>query len=241
MDTTTVKAMRVMEALAASETPRGVAELSRSLGLSKSNTFRILATLSEQGYVRSHEEPGRYSLTLRIWEHGVKVIDRHPVRRVALPHMRMLYGKVGETILLVTLEPPDVLYIGKVETDNPIRLSARVGHRAPAWKTASGRSLLAFQPDSVLNALFWDKTFEGEDEGELRNELRIVRECGYAVTVSGTRVGVSSVAAPLWNGDKLATASISISGPMERFTPERIQELGVMVLNCATQVSESLG
>ena len=132
-DSTTIKALRVIEALAASEEPRGVAELGRALGFTKSNTFRILSTLAEQGYVRAQGESGRYALTLRVWEHGVKVIDRHPTRRVALPHMRMLYGKVSETILLAALESTDVLYIGKVESDNPIRASARVGHRAPSW------------------------------------------------------------------------------------------------------------
>ena len=236
MDSTTVKALRLIEALAASEDPRGVAELGRALGLTKSNTFRILATLSEQGYVRSHGDSGRYSLTLRVWEHGVKVIDRHPIRRVALPHMRLLHNKVSETILLTTLENFDVLYIGKVESDNPIRLSARVGQRAPAWKTASGLSMLAFQSDETIAAVLKNVP----SPSQVRNALKKVREQGYAISVNGTRVGVSSVAAPIWHGDAVPIAAISVSGPAERFSAARMEEIGIMVLNCSTQVSESL-
>jgi DNA-binding IclR family transcriptional regulator len=45
VDTTTIKALKVIEALSGSAELRGVAKLSRQLGLAKSNTFRILATL----------------------------------------------------------------------------------------------------------------------------------------------------------------------------------------------------
>ncbi len=236
MDSTTIKALRLIEALAASDEPRGVAELGRALGFTKSNTFRILSTLTEQGYVRSHGDTGRYSLTLRVWEHGVRVIDRHPVRRVALPHMRLLHNKVNETILLTTFESPDVLYIGKVESDNPIRLSARVGQRAPAWRTASGLSMLAFQPEDVIESVLQ----QANVDSQLLARLQVVRDQGYAMSVNGTRVGVSSVAAPIWNGEAAPRVSISVSGPAERFSPERMAEIGIMVLNCATQVSESL-
>ena len=51
MEKSLVKALRVMEALALSEAPRGVSEMARELGYQKSNVHRILATLVEQGYV----------------------------------------------------------------------------------------------------------------------------------------------------------------------------------------------
>jgi DNA-binding IclR family transcriptional regulator len=143
---------------------------------------------------------------------------------------------VNETILLTTFESPDVLYIGKVESDNPIRLSARVGQRAPAWRTASGLSMLAFQPEDVIESVLQ----QANADSQLLARLQVVRDQGYAMSVNGTRVGVSSVAAPIWNGEAAPRVSISVSGPAERFSPERMAEIGIMVLNCATQVSESL-
>ena len=241
MDTTTIKALRVIEALAASDEPCGVAELGRALGLTKSNTFRILSTLTEQGYVRSQGDSGRYSLTLRIWEHGTKVIDRHPIRRVALPHMRILHGHVEETVLLSALEIKDVLYIGKVESENPVRASARVGNRAPAWKTASGLSMLAYQPDEFIQQVVQSLSAQDADVSVLMQALDDVRKRGFAASINGTRIGVNSVAAPIWSGSHAPRVAISVSGPAERFSPERMDELGILVLNCATRVSESLG
>lgn len=241
MDNTTIKALRVLEALAASDEPRGVAELARQVGLTKSNTFRILTTLASQSYVRSHPETGRYSLTLRVWEQGAKVIERHPVRRVALPHLRALYGQLSETILLSVLEVPEVLYIAKMESDYPVRASARVGSRAPAWRIASGKAMLAYHPDEVFRQVAELANLSPEQAEQLRQEFREIRERGFARSLNGSRPGVHSVAAPVWSSDAAPTSAVSVSGPAERFSPERMAALGNAVMNTATRISESLG
>ena len=241
MDNTTIKALRVLEALAASDEPRGVAELSRQVGLTKSNTFRILATLASQGYVRSHPETGRYSLTLRVWEQGAKVIERHPVRRVAQPHLRALYGQLGETILLSVLEVPEVLYLAKIESDYPVRASARVGSRAPAWRTASGKAMLAFHSDEVVANVITFAQLSEEQAEQLRSEFQEIRNRGYARSVNGSRQGVHSVAAAVWSSETAPTSAVSVSGPAERFSAERMASMGSAVMNTATRISEGLG
>lgn len=241
MDTTTVKALRVIEALSVSEEPRGVAELSRQLGLTKSNTFRILSTLTEQGYVRSHPETGRYWLTLKIWEQGAKVIERLPVRRVAQPHLKLLFSQLNETILMSVLDLPDVLYIDKMDSDYPVRASARVGWRAPALRTASGKSMLAYQPDEVVAKLAEEGLIVKDDLAQFRKELSEIRGRGFALSFSGSRPGVNSVAAPIWGPEPFPIAALSVSGPAERFSVERLNGISASVMNASTRISESLG
>lgn len=241
MDNTTIKALRVLEALAQSEEPRGVAELGRQVGLTKSNTFRILVTLASQGYVRSHPETGRYSLTLKVWEQGAKVIERHPVRRVAQAHLKALFAQFSETILLSVLELPDVLYIAKMDSDYPVRASARVGARAPAWRIASGKAMLAFHPDETIAQVIEAAQLTPEQVDALRADFAEIRERGWAKSLSGSRPGVNSVAAPVWTSDSVPSAAVSVSGPAERFSAERMGALGSAVMNTATRISESLG
>ena len=241
MDTTTVKALRVIEALSVSEEPRGVAELSRQLGLTKSNTFRILSTLTEQGYVRSHPETGRYWLTLKIWEQGAKVIERLPVRRVAQPHLKLLFSQLNETILMSVLDLPDVLYIDKMDSDYPVRASARIGWRAPALRTASGKSMLAYQPDEVVAKLAEQGLIVKDDLAQFRKELSEIRERGFALSFSGSRPGVNSVAAPIWGSEPIPVAALSVSGAAERFSIERLNGISSSVMNASTRISESLG
>ncbi|MEO5597194.1 MAG: helix-turn-helix domain-containing protein, partial [Novosphingobium sp.] len=56
LDTTLVKGLRILEALALSNEPLGVSALSETLGIGRSNTHRLLKTLSATGYVG--QEPG---------------------------------------------------------------------------------------------------------------------------------------------------------------------------------------
>lgn len=241
MDSTTIKALLVIEALSQSEEPRGVAELSRQLGYSKSNTFRILSTLASQGIVRSHPDTGRYSLTLKMWELGVRVFDRLPVRRIAQSHLKTLFLQLNETVLLSVLDFPEVLYIDKMEGEYPVRASARVGWRAPAWRIASGKSLLAYQTDDALDTLVARSILTAEELATLKAELAEVRQRGYAMSFNGSRPGVNSVSAPIWGPERLPVAALSVSGPAERFTPDRMLNMATSVMNAATRVSESLG
>jgi DNA-binding IclR family transcriptional regulator len=134
-----------------------------------------------------------------------------------------------------------VLYIGKMDSDYPVRASARVGARAPAWRTASGISMLAFQRDELVAELATVAKLDDSEMATLRGKLADVRHRGYAVSLNGTRQGVNSVAAPIWTGESVPQAAVSVSGPAERFGPDRMSAIGVSVLNAATRIAESLG
>ena len=64
LDSTLSKGLRTLETLNANRGSLGVSELSRRLGLTKSNTFRLLQTLVALGYVRQ-ERDKTYSATLK--------------------------------------------------------------------------------------------------------------------------------------------------------------------------------
>jgi len=78
-----VKGLRVVETLAKHPHLSGVTELARHLGLTKSNTHRLLQTLVASGYVRNLEQGGRYELTLKLWELGAAIVDRLDLKTVA--------------------------------------------------------------------------------------------------------------------------------------------------------------
>ena len=59
-----IKALQVLEALACSDRPRGVSELARQLGFSKSNVYRLLDTLRESGYVSRVDGGTAFELSL---------------------------------------------------------------------------------------------------------------------------------------------------------------------------------
>jgi DNA-binding IclR family transcriptional regulator len=80
-----------------------------------------------------------------------------------------------------------------------------------------------------------------EDMPAFVKEMEAVRQNGFAISYNGSRPGVNSVSAPIWGPDALPVAALSVSGPAERFSPERMLSMSVSVMNSATRISDGLG
>lgn len=244
MDSTIVKGLRVLETLAASEQPRGISELAREINLNKSNVQRIVGTLGALGYVQKDAATARYMATLRMWEFGSQVLHRNQVRRAAQPYVRALFEKLNESVFLCVPDDDDILYLDKMESAAPVRISSQVGSRAPAARTASGKAILAHQPDEAVERAVAAarKHFRigSIDIAQLRKELAKVRTDGFAISESGYRQGVNSIAAAIVRKDGTVAGSIAVTGPMERMAPAKLRSYAPEIVNAAMRISEAL-
>jgi DNA-binding IclR family transcriptional regulator len=245
VNTTFVNGLALLEALARAAEPSGVSELARQLGLTKSNVHRLLQTLSERGYVSNLGASGRYETTLKLWELGVEVLDKLDVKRVAYEHMERLVALSGETVHLSILDHGEVVYVEKVDSQQPVRAYSKVGGRAPAYCVATGKALLAHAPapvvDAVVQRLLPHTSNTITKVGEFRAELRRVQEAGYAINRGEWREGVCGLAAPIRDARGIVTAAIGISGPVERLKARTLKQLAPDVVAVAKAISSRLG
>jgi DNA-binding IclR family transcriptional regulator len=80
------------------------------------------------------------------------------------------------------------------------------------------------------------------DPQAFRKHLREVAKLGYAVDNEELERGVRSVAAPVRDYSHRVVAGIGLSGPVSRFSMERIdKELVPLVKEAATKISHRLG
>jgi DNA-binding IclR family transcriptional regulator len=245
MDTTFVKGLQVLEALAAQPSLCGVTDLAKHLGLTKSNAHRLLQTLVACGYARNLEQSGRYELTLKLWELGAAVVGRLDVKSIANEYMERLCQLSGETVHLSVLDGAEVIYLDKVDSPHPVRAYSRVGGRAPAYCVATGKVLLAHAPSALLDQVALElkphTPYTLATPNELLAELAKVRDLGYAVNRGEWRDSVWGVAAPVWDANGQVCAALGISGPADRFKPRNLKQMIPMVVNVAQQVSGRLG
>jgi DNA-binding IclR family transcriptional regulator len=206
--------------------------------------FRLLDTLSRRGYVRRHVDSGQYELTLKVWELGLSVLSRLDVKKAAAPHILELMKKSNESVHLSIFMDGHVLYIDKVESDQPVRAYSRIGDRPPPHCVATGKVLLAYQPEETIERVsrhldrFTPRTIT--DPKLLRRELEAVRSQGYSVNKGEWRESVCGVAAPIrdWSGG--VVAAVGISGPAERLKPNKLDRLAPIVMTCAERISAEL-
>lgn len=243
MDKTVVKAFRVLELLVQAEAPMSVTKLAAETGMQKSNVHRLLSTLGQLGYVRKGES-SLYEPSLRVWEMGQRVYSRLSLASVGRPILRRLVEQTGESAHLAMFDRVETVYIDRVETENPVRAYTVIGGRAPAYCTASGKALLAWQPVETVRAVAATiKRLTPEtiaDLPALTKELALVRSQGYAINLGEFRDNVAGLAAPVRLGNGEVIAAAGISGPLDRLRPRKIRSLAPVVVSAAQAIARMM-
>jgi len=245
MDKAFIKGIRLIEALANSEKPRGITELSEELVLTKSNVHRLLQTLSTLGYVLKDTATGQYALSLKLWEVGSHVVSRLDVKRVALPHLKTLAELTKETVNLSILIQTEVVYIEKIDSPQPVRANSRVGGRAPAHCSSTGKAMLAYQPAALLDKLGKSIYRLSDNKAISRRsldlELSKIRQLGYALNQGEITKSIAGVGAPIFGSNNQAIAAVGVAGPAERMRKNVLIKLAPIVIKAALAISKELG
>jgi DNA-binding IclR family transcriptional regulator len=237
-------ALDAIEALAAQRHEVTLADLSRSLSVSKSGLYRILATLTARGYA-AKTRTRAYRLGVRLWELGCRVPDLGLVE-VAAPFMQRLTRDTDETCQLGILVGFDIVYLHRVEAGRSVRVHTEIGSRIEAHCTSTGMALLAQLPGDelarVLPARLRRVTPETiVNRAKLMAELARVRARGYAVGRGYWREDVAGVATPLFGRDGATVAALNVAAPRVRFTKQRMAEVADLLCRTARQISAALG
>ncbi len=125
-------------------------------------------------------------------------------------------------------------------------MTVEVGRRFPLYAGASGRAILAFMPrterDQYLSTVPLQAltTLTITDRHQLVRALEATRQAGYAVSHGERDPSAAAVAAPVATGGTVI-GSLSICGPVNRFTAERSSEFGSMVKAAAEELGRQLG
>lgn len=242
MDRAVSRGFQIIEALAQSSGAMRLTDLATQLKLQKSTVHRILATLSELGFVAQMEDTGQYYATLKTWELGASILANHPVKRVAAGFLHELHRLTGETVSLTIPSGDDVLYLDKIISPRPIRFTTRVGSRVAAPLTASGKAILAHTANAreiaerVLPRVTPERAYEVD---KLLKELRETVERGYSI--SSARPGVMSFASVVLGANGRPVAALSVSAPVQRLTEKKRHEVVEALLSTCSRLSETIG
>jgi DNA-binding IclR family transcriptional regulator len=240
------KAMRILECFSLQEPRISLTDIARKVGLPLSTTHRLLATLRDVGILEQEGDRDLYRLGLKLLELGSMVLANMEVHREALPFIEELSRESGETVHLGVFDGSQVVSIEKMDSPHGLASHVTIGKGAPAYCTAVGKALLAFQSEPVLEhicrrGLTRHTPQTITDPKGLRRELDRVRISGYAVDDREHQPDVRCVAAPIRNHTGRVIASISVSGPASRIPKEGISTLAARVREAAVKLSARLG
>jgi IclR family acetate operon transcriptional repressor len=245
-ETSVDKALALLEALSAEpRTSVGVRQLAERVGLPHATGHRLLQTLLQRGYVRQEAASTRYLLGTRALELGFAALRGLQLAELGRPFLEHLVARCNETASLSVLEGGDSLFVDRVDSRHPLRLTTEVGSRRPAHVTAAGRVLLAYLPPARLAKVVpenWPPYTEHSvtTRRQLVQRLRDVVSSGFAVDHEEWADGVSCAAAPVFGHEGAALAALSVVGPTARMRV-KFEPMVQLVVETAAELSRAMG
>jgi len=204
--------------------------LAADTGLHPSTAFRILATLSQVGWVEKNSA-GHYQLGQHLLRLAQQVPRGLDLRQLALDIMENLRDEIGDTVNLTVREGDEVIYIERACPKRMMRVEQVIGSRAPLHVTAVGKLMLgelgeafvrAYAARSGLPAYTPHTLVQLED---LLNAAQQGQQAGYALDNEEAEEGVGCIGVLIRNGHGEVLAGLSISAPIER---RREQWIGLL-------------
>ncbi len=243
---TLARGLQLLQAVADGREGLPVRDLAQACGLPRSIVQRLLVTLEAEGFLEKHPTQVGYRLGIKLWGLGCAAVRRLSVREVARPYLEELARKTSEMTKLGVLDGSDVVYVDRVECARAVRAYVPLGGRAPAQSVATGKAILAFLPPSRLAALTNVKRPRAADgaiadKGAFAGELERIRRRGYAVNRGEWEEAVGAIAAPVFDADGEAIASIGIILPSHRLTAANAAQMGRWTAAAAAEISRRLG
>jgi IclR family KDG regulon transcriptional repressor len=220
-------------------------DVAERVGLHKSTTHRLLATLERRRFVERHPRTGLYRLGLQVVRLVHVTLDYDHLFHLALPYLRRLNEESQENIHLAVLDGTNVVYVHVVEGQRRVKLAAASGQSLPAHATASGKAILAFLPEAELRAILGNgmrryTTHTIQSVEAFLKDAQRARDRGYAVGDQELEDEITALAAPVLDADSRPLASVSIAGPAYRLTQKRILKLAPRLLAAVRELSLEL-
>lgn len=222
-----------------------VTELSDAVDIAKGTAHAHLATLQEKGYVRN--EDGEYHLGLRFLNLGIFTRNQQEIFKYSKPVVDEIAEQTGEKAGVIMEENGKAVYLHKGAGERSVRTVMEAGDRRDLHCLAAGKAILAFLPKNRRDEIITNSELERYTENTLTDpealvsELEGIRERGVAYNLQESIRGLNAIGAPIRGEDDVVHGAISISGPANRLTREKMEdELMDTALGSANEIEMNI-
>lgn len=198
-------------------------QIAMRVGLPRSTVQRIVAALSEEGFILS--DGGSAGLRLGPEIHSLAQASAGDLKERMRPVMRDIATKTGETVDLAILKRGRMHFIDQIEGSQRLRTVSSIGETFPLTTTANGKAALACLDEAdAARLVLTELETEGQDKRLMAvlEDIGRIRAGALAMDEDEHTDGISALGFALHDaaGDVIA---ISVPVPSSRFSRVKTQ------------------
>ena len=237
------RAVSILFLVAQNDRPMGLSEISRSVGLDKATTLRLLTTLEASNLIQQDASTRRYLLGAAV--NQLSGTWRNDLRQISRPYLKSLWRDTRETVCLACPRGLERVYVEILPSMHELSDIPVIGRAYPIHVGAAGAVLMAHMPESETQHIAkkngLSKTATGAEWRRLQKAWKKTRREGYAFSIGSPNIGSAAIAAPVFDREGEIVAAVVIRGPDVRLTREKLVELAPAVKDAAARTSVALG
>ncbi len=216
------RALLIVSAIEASDTPSELSEIATRTGLYKSTILRLLGSLLGTGYVARLPD-GRYDLGPTVFRLGAAFSRRNAIGHYVVPALQALVDKGTESASFhVRQDAENRTCLFRVNSHHATLDRIEAGRSYPLKRGAAGHVILAF----------------AGSKGARYDEIRAT---AFGISLGERDPSCAGVAAPVFGHSGSLLGALSLSGPRERFGKEEIERMRKALVPVAKELTQALG
>lgn len=240
------KAIAVLEYVTRDLRPLGVVDIAAELGLPRQTAHRVVRQLERLNLVQKDPGRERYVSGDRLHALALNTMLTSQTIRSSHSILQSLVDEVRETCNLGMLDGQEVIYIGRVECDWPLRVQLKAGSHVPLHCTALGKLLLAYQDSDTRSRIL--QTIELRrytkntitDPALLEVQLDQILIQGYSINDQEDGVGLIAMAVPVKDAQGEVLAGLAVHALEARFPISKATEHLATFQKAADRIGRSM-
>lgn len=223
------KLLKVLTIISETRRPLTFSEIVAKSGMNKSTIHRILAICTQENLVQFDKERKIYLIGGKVFDLVRHAYSGYDIQAIALDEMMRVHAKLDGSVTIGIPSGLEVVYLRILESNYALGTIQRPGMREPVHCSASGKALMAFLPDKVIDAKLAGYKFERFTERTITNlptfkhALNEVRAAGFA-----------------WNDREELEHLVGLSAPVFNYLSEPIAVLNIWTVHARHSLPEIL-
>ncbi len=218
--------------------PQRFTEIQEATGITKSNLYKYLNTLTRLDLLYRDKTTNMYHLGSRLIQYGMAAIGNNDISLKISPFMQEIsvYTKCTVIFSVWTYKGPVTAKIWN--SNQAINIGAQLGSLLPPQSSA-GKVFLAFLDENLTEN--WRKEHGWKKSTEISNELEQIRRDKIAFAREPLVPSISSVSIPIFDYHNELAGVLGVVGFNEDIPKNPGHPISKYLIECHKEISNLLG
>ncbi|MEI4769928.1 IclR family transcriptional regulator [Psychrobacillus sp. FJAT-51614] len=234
--------IQIIDTVAQSDIPLRFSDIQETTGISKSNLYKYLNTLTQMDLLYRDQKRGHYSLGYKFLEYGTAAMQNADFIDRLTPYFKEISKLTSMTTLLVTWVNDGPVITNLWNTNYGLNIGAQVGTKLPL-SSASGKIFAAYA--NSLEITNWieqeQQSIEQFNIAKFQHELKQIRKENFTYAYEPLVRHVSSIGFPILNYKHELVGAFSVVGFTEDVPSAFDSEIIQRIISMSKEMSAIYG